>query len=74
MFGFLRNLLVCTAAGMSLAVVFLVPGGAVAGAVNGLLVGLLVGLAGWRSQRDELALEPAYPINSEGSPWGSRAQ
>jgi hypothetical protein len=67
MFGFLRSLVVCTAAGILLAVVFLSPAGAVFGAVNGLLVGLCVGLAEWRAQRAEMALVPVRPIRLIGS-------
>jgi hypothetical protein len=48
MFGLLRNLLMCTAAGTFLAVVFLTPTGFVVGSVNGLLVGIFEPLEGTR--------------------------
>jgi hypothetical protein len=67
MFSFLRNLVICTAAGILLAVVFLTPTGAVVGAVNGLLVGLFMCLADWRVQREEMAVTPIGPIRLIGS-------
>ena len=67
MFGFLRNVVLCTAGGVLLAVVFLTPTGAVFGAVNGLIVGLCVGLAERRAQRLEMALVPVRPIRLIGS-------
>lgn len=58
MFGFIRNLMVCTSAGILLSVVFLAPAGAVVGALNGLLVGIFVGLGEWKAKRaDEFPLQ-----------------
>jgi hypothetical protein len=67
MLTFLRSLVVCTAVGILLAVVFLSPTGAVVGAVNGLLVGFCVGLAEWRAQRAQMAVVPVRPIRLIGS-------
>ena len=67
MFGFLRSLVLCTAGGVLLAVVFLTPTGAVFGAVNGFVVGLCVGLAEWRAQRLEMTVDPVLPIRMIGS-------
>jgi hypothetical protein len=51
MFGFMRNVMMCTLAGIVLAVVFLTPAGAVVGAVNGFLVGVCVGLGELKEKR-----------------------
>lgn len=51
MFGFMRNVMMCTLAGIVLAVVFLTPAGAVVGAVNGFLVGVCVGLGELKEER-----------------------
>jgi hypothetical protein len=53
MFGFMRNVMMCTLAGSVLAVVFLTPAGAVVGAVHGFLVGVCVGLGEWKAARAE---------------------
>jgi hypothetical protein len=49
MFGFMRNLMLCTMVGIVLAVVFLTPTGAFVGAVNGFLVGICVCLGEWKA-------------------------
>jgi hypothetical protein len=58
MFNFLRTMMICTAAGVLLSVVFLTPAGGVVGAISGLLVGVCVAMGGWRVQREEMALAP----------------
>jgi hypothetical protein len=67
MFGFLRNLVMCTAAGTLLALVFLTPTGAVLGALNGLLVGICICLAERRAQQAEMVLVPSTPIRLIGN-------
>jgi len=58
MSSFLRNLVMCAAAGILLTVVFLTPASAAVGAINGLIVGLCMCLAEWRAQRAEADLAP----------------
>jgi hypothetical protein len=53
MFGFMQILMVCTAAGMLLSLLFLAPAGAAVGAAHGLLVGVFVGLGEWQAARAE---------------------
>jgi len=67
MWTVLRNLVMCTLAGIVLAAVFLAPGGAVAGALNGFLVGVCVSLAERRAGRTETAIPTAVPIRLIGS-------
>jgi hypothetical protein len=56
MFELMRSLMVCTAGGILLAVVFLTPSGAAVGAVNGFLVGIFVCMGEWRAKRAEGSL------------------
>lgn len=67
MFGFMRNVVMFTSAGILLAVLFLSLAGAVVGAINGLIVGACVGLGEWKAQRAELVASSAAPIRLIGS-------
>jgi hypothetical protein len=67
MVGFLRNVLICSAIGFFLALVFLTPAGALVGAVNGLLVGVCVTLGELRARDSENAVVPTGPIRLIGS-------
>ena len=67
MFNVLRTMMICTAAGVLLSVVFLTPAGVVAGAMSGLLIGVCVAMGEWRAQREEMAAAPIGPIKLIGS-------
>jgi ABC-type Mn2+/Zn2+ transport system permease subunit len=58
MFSFLRTMMICTAAGVLLSVVFPTPTGGVVGAMSGLLIGFCVAMGKWRAQREEMAVAP----------------
>ena len=58
MFSFLRTMMICTAAGVLLSVVFPTPAGGVVGAMSGLLIGVCVAMGEWRAQREEMAVAP----------------
>ena len=53
MFNYVRILMLCTAAGFGLAILFMTPGGAELGAAKGLVVGLLVALGEWKSRHNK---------------------
>ena len=67
MFNFLRTMMICTAAGVLLSVVFLAPAGGVVGAMSGLLIGACVAMGEWKALREELAVAPIGPIRLIGS-------
>ena len=66
MFNFLRTMMICTAAGVLLSVVFLTPTGGVVGAISGLLIGVCVAMGDWRAEREEMVLAPNTPIRLIG--------
>ena len=68
MFGCLRYLVMCAAAGTVLSVLFLTPTGVVLGSVNGLLVGICMCLAELRAQRAEGTRKADSPLRLLGSP------
>ena len=69
----LRNLVICTLAGVLLAALFQAPQGAVVGALHGLLVGVCVALADRRARPREPMTRAAAPIRLIGSHRDSTA-
>jgi hypothetical protein len=63
----LRNVLICSALGFFLALVFLTPAGALVGAVNGLLIGVCVSLGELRARDSDNGVVPNGPIRLIGS-------
>jgi hypothetical protein len=67
MWVLVRNLVMCTLAGIALAVLFLTPGGALVAAFNGLLVGVCAALGELRARGMDVSTAPAVPIRLIGS-------